>query len=125
MHYANDPLKLQEENMLRLLLKLMAFIFVTLTIIVLVTDSAYFVSTSYWTTTSLNKMLANLLQTDIYDLNQSIRNIRPAFLSSICIALTCLPAWTIFGVCAIICCILNHEKQKPFYKKTYIKGKYI
>ncbi|EJF87472.1 hypothetical protein ME1_01074 [Bartonella vinsonii subsp. arupensis OK-94-513] len=110
--------------MLRLLLKLMTFIFVTLTIIVLVIDSAYSVSTSYLTITPLNKMLANLLQTDIYGLNQSIRNIIPAFLSSICIAFTCLPAWSILGALAIVCCILNHEKQKPFHKKTYIKEIY-
>ncbi|WP_455480976.1 hypothetical protein V3564_00845 [Bartonella sp. B12(2025)] len=107
--------------MLRPLLKLMAFIFVTLTIILLVIDSAHSVSTSYWTTTPLNKMLANLLKTDIYGLNQSIHNIIPTFLSSICITLTCLPAWFIFGALAIAFCILNQEKQKPFQKILYTK----
>ncbi|MBB5073444.1 hypothetical protein HNQ69_000565 [Bartonella callosciuri] len=106
--------------MLHPLRKLIAFIFVTLTIIVLVTDSVHSVSTAHWTTTPLNKILANLLQTDTSELNQSIRNIIPTFLSSICIALTYLPAWSIFGALAIAFCILNHEKQKPFHKISYI-----
>ncbi|WP_455466434.1 hypothetical protein [Bartonella sp. B39] len=105
--------------MLRPLLKLMAFIFVTLTIIVFVIDSAHSVSASHWMTTPLNKMLANLLQTDIYRLNQSICNTIPASLSSICIALTYLPAWSILGAFAIICCVLNHKKQKHFHKILY------
>ncbi|CAF25770.1 hypothetical protein [Bartonella quintana] len=105
--------------MLRHLLKLMAFIFVTLTIIVLALDSTHSVSVSHWTTTPLNKMLVNLLKTDIYGLNQSIRNIMPPFLSSICITLTCLPGWSILGALAIGFCLLNYKKQKPFHKISY------
>ncbi|GAA5111233.1 hypothetical protein [Bartonella jaculi] len=111
--------------MLHPLLKLITFIFVTLTIIVLAIDSAHSVSTSHWMITPLNKMLANFLQTDIYGLNQSIHNIMPAFLSSICITLTCLPAWSIFGVLAIVFCTLNYKKLKPFHKTFYTKEEYI
>ncbi|WP_019224541.1 hypothetical protein [Bartonella rattimassiliensis] len=103
--------------MLRPLFKLMTFIFVTLTIIVLVIDNAHSVITSHWTTTPFNKILVNLLQTDIDSLNQSFCKIMPDFLSSICITFTYLPAWSIFGTLAIVFCILNYEKQKPFHKK--------
>lgn len=106
--------------MLRPLLKLMTFIFVTLTIIVFAIDSVHSMSTSHWTITPLSEILANFLQTDIYGLNQSLYNSIPAPLSSICIALTCLPVWFILGAIAIIFCILNHEKQKPFHKISYI-----
>ncbi|WP_246464804.1 hypothetical protein [Bartonella phoceensis] len=105
--------------MLRPLLKLMAFIFVTLTIIVSVIDSIHSMSTLHWTATPLNKILANFLKTDIYHLNQFIHNMIPAPLSSICITLTCLPVWFILGVLAVAFCILNHEKQKPFQKISY------
>ncbi|WP_336294717.1 hypothetical protein [Bartonella sp. CB169] len=105
--------------MLRPLLKLMAFIFITLTIILLVIDGTHSVNISSWTTIPLNEMLANFLQTDIYSLNQSIRSTIPTFLSSICITITCLPAWSIFGALAVALCILNHEKQKPFQKISY------
>ncbi|WP_074381074.1 hypothetical protein [Bartonella doshiae] len=108
----------------RPLIKLIAFIFVTLTIIISVIDSAYSVSTSHWTTTPFNKMLVNLLQTDIYTFNQSIRTTLPLFLSSICITLTALPAWSIFGALATIFCTLSYDKQKPFHKISYTKGKY-
>ncbi|MET3560364.1 hypothetical protein ABID39_001058 [Bartonella japonica] len=106
--------------MLRPLLKFMTFIFVTLTIIVFAIDSVHSMSASHWTTTPLSKILANLLQTDIYELNQSLHNIIPSPLSSICIALTCLPVWFILGAIAIIFCTLNREKQKPFHKISYI-----
>ncbi|UTO29142.1 hypothetical protein [Bartonella harrusi] len=105
--------------MLRPLFKLMAFIFFTLTIITLVIDSAHSVSTSHWVTTPFNKMLANLLQTDIYRFNQSLYNSIPTFLSPICINLTCLPAWSILGAFALICCILSNEQQKHFHKISY------
>ncbi|GAA5098265.1 hypothetical protein [Bartonella acomydis] len=105
--------------MLRPLFKFMAFIFVTLTIIAFVIDSAHSISTSHWTTTPLNKILANLLQTDIYGLKQSISNTIPAFFVSVLITLICLPVWSIFGALAITFCILNHEKQKPFHKILY------
>ncbi len=105
--------------MLRSLLKLMAFIFVTLTIIASVIDSVHSISTLHWTETSLNKILANLLNTDIYSLNQSINNMIPAPLSSICINFIYLPIWSIFGALAITFCILNHEEQKPFQKISY------
>ncbi|ATP11905.1 hypothetical protein [Bartonella henselae] len=105
--------------MLRPLLKLMAFIFIALTIIVLAIDSAHSVSTSHWTTTPLNTMLVNFLQTDIYGLNQSIRNIMPPFLSSICITLICLPGWSILGAVSIGFCLLNYKKPKPFHKISY------
>ncbi|WP_345119584.1 hypothetical protein [Bartonella pachyuromydis] len=105
--------------MLRPLLKLTAFIFVTLTIIVFVIDSVNSMSSSYWMTTPLNKILANLLQTDIYGLNHSINNTIPTFLSSVCITLIRLPVWSIFGTLAIVLCILNHEKPKPFHKILY------
>lgn len=107
--------------MLRPLLKLTAFIFVTLTIIVSVIDSAHSVSTSHWTTTPLNKILVNLLHTDIYSFNQSIRNTIPSSLSSTCIIFTYLPTWSIFGALAIVFCLLNCAKQKPFHKILYIK----
>lgn len=105
--------------MLRPLLKLMAFIFFTLTIIVLVIDSVNSLSTSHWTTTPLNKVLENILQKNIYDLNQSISNTIPTFLSSVCITLIQLPVWSICGILAIVLCILNHEKPKPFHKILY------
>ncbi|WP_375665503.1 hypothetical protein [Bartonella sp. TT121SHDZB] len=105
--------------MLHPLFKLMTFIFVTLTIIALVIDNAHSVIKSHWTTTPLNKILANLFQTDIYSINQSLCKIMPDFLSSICITLTYLPAWSIFATLAIIFCILNYEKQKPFQKISY------
>ncbi|WP_142415847.1 hypothetical protein [Bartonella massiliensis] len=105
--------------MLRPLFSLMTFIFVTLTIIALVIDNTHSVITSRWKTTPLNKILANLLQTDIYSLNQSLDKIMPNFLSSICITLTYLPAWSIFGALAIVFYILNYEKQKPFHKILY------
>ncbi|CAK00841.1 hypothetical protein [Bartonella tribocorum] len=105
--------------MLRPLFKLMAFIFVTLTIIALVIDNAHSVITSHWSITPLNKILVNLLKTDIYSLNQSLCKIMPDFLSSICITLTYLPAWSIFGALAIIFCILNYEKPNPFHKISY------
>ncbi|WP_026088088.1 hypothetical protein [Bartonella rattaustraliani] len=105
--------------MLRPLLKFMIFIFVTLTIVIFVIDSVHSMSTSHWTITSFDKILANLLQTDIYGLNQSLHNIMPTPLSSICIALICLPVWFIFGAIAIILCVLNHKKQKPFHKISY------
>ncbi len=105
--------------MLHYLFKLMSFIFVTLTIIALVIDNAHSVITSHWTTTPFNKILINLLQTDVYHLNQSLCKVMPDFLSSICITLTYLPAWFIFGALAIVFCILNHEKQKPFHKISY------
>ncbi|MCZ2158962.1 hypothetical protein NPX99_06740 [Bartonella sp. 220] len=111
--------------MLRPLFKLMTLIFFTLTIIIFAIDSIHSVRTSHWVTTPFNKVLANFLQTDIYCLNQFLHNTVPTFLSSICITFTCLPAWIIFSACAIICRILNYEKHKPFYKKTYIEGKYI
>ncbi|WP_081585556.1 hypothetical protein [Bartonella senegalensis] len=106
--------------MLRPLLKLMAFIFVTLTLIVLAIDSVHSLSTSHWTTTPLNTMLANLLQTDISRLNQSIGHIMPPFLSSICITSMCLPGWSILGALSIGFCLLNYKKPKPFQKKSYI-----
>ncbi|WP_375613811.1 MULTISPECIES: hypothetical protein [unclassified Bartonella] len=105
--------------MLHPLFKLMSFIFVTLTIIALVIDNAHSVITSHWTTTPFNKILTSLLQTDIYHLNQSLCKVMPDFLSSICITLTYLPAWSIFGALAIVFCILNYEKQKPFHKISY------
>ncbi|PIT68758.1 hypothetical protein [Bartonella tribocorum] len=105
--------------MLRPLCKLMAFIFVTLTIIALVIDNAHSVITSHWIITPLNKILVNLLQTDIDSLNQSLHQIMPDFLSSICITLTYLPAWIIFGALATVFCILNYEKQRPFQKISY------
>nr|WP_273755971.1 hypothetical protein [Bartonella sp. MM73XJBT] len=105
--------------MLRPLLKFMAFIFVTLTIVVFVIDSVNSMSSSHWTITPLNKILANLLQTDIYGLNQSINKTIPTSLSSVCITLTYLPVWSIFGTFAIALCILNHEKPKPFHKILY------
>ncbi|EJF75384.1 hypothetical protein [Bartonella alsatica] len=105
--------------MLRLFLKLMAFIFVTLAIILFVIDSVHSMSASHWTVTPLNKILASFLQTDIYNLNQSIKNILPPVLSSVCIILTCLPMWSIFCAVAVAFCILNHEKQKPFHKISY------
>nr|WP_273757800.1 hypothetical protein [Bartonella sp. AU55XJBT] len=105
--------------MLRSLFKLMAFIFVTLTIIALVIDNTHSIITSHWTITPLNKILVNLLQTDIYSLNQSLCKIMPNFLSSICITLTYLPAWIIFAALAIIFCILTYEKQRPFQKISY------
>nr|WP_144755524.1 hypothetical protein [Bartonella saheliensis] len=105
--------------MLSPLLKLIVFIFVTLTIITLALDSAHSVSTSHWTTTPLNKILANILQTDICSLNQSISNIIPTFLSSVCMTLIHLPVWSIFGALAIILYILKHEKPKPFQKILY------
>ncbi|WP_375609697.1 MULTISPECIES: hypothetical protein [unclassified Bartonella] len=105
--------------MLRLLFKLMTFIFVTLTIIALVIDNAHSVITSHWTIIPLNKILASLLQTDIYSLNQSLCKIMPDFLSSICITLTYLPAWSIFGALAIVFYILTYEKQKPFHNIAY------
>lgn len=111
--------------MLRPLLKLIAFTFTTLTIIISVVDSAHSISTSHWMTTPFNQILANLLKTDIYNLDQSICNIIPSSLSSICITLISLPAWFIFAALAILFCILNYEKQKPFHKNTYIKGKYV
>ncbi|PIT69679.1 hypothetical protein [Bartonella tribocorum] len=106
--------------MLRPLFKLMAFIFSTLTIIALAIDNAHSVITSHWTITPLYKILVNLLQTDIYSLNQSLCKIMPDFLSSICITITYLPAWIIFGALAIVFCILNYEKPKPFHKISYI-----
>ncbi|WP_254493661.1 hypothetical protein [Bartonella sp. B1099] len=112
--------------MLRSLFKLMAFIFVTLTIIALVIDNAHSVITSHWTITPLNRILVTLLQTDIYNLNQSLCKIMPDFLSSICITLTYLPAWIIFAALAIIFCILTYEKQRPFQKISYTyNGEYI
>ncbi|KEC55791.1 hypothetical protein [Bartonella koehlerae] len=105
--------------MFRPLLKLMAFIFVTLTIIVLAIDIAHSVSISHWTTTPFNTMLVNFLQTDIYRLNQSIRNIMPPFLSLICITLICLPGWFILGALSIGLCLLNYKKPKPFNKISY------
>nr|WP_254473299.1 hypothetical protein [Bartonella sp. B1098] len=109
--------------MLRSLFKLMAFIFVTLTIVTLVIDNAHSVITSHWTITPLNKILVNLLQTNIYNLNQSLCKIMPDFLSSICITLTYLPAWIIFAALAIIFCILTYKKQKPFQKISYTYNK--
>ncbi|WP_332065435.1 hypothetical protein [Bartonella sp. CB189] len=106
--------------MLRPLFKLMTFIFVTMTIIVSVIDSIHTVITENWETTSLGKILANLLQTDTYHLNQSIHTITPPFLSSTCITITCLPAWSIFGILAAAFCILNCKKQKPFHKISYL-----
>ncbi|WP_375653804.1 MULTISPECIES: hypothetical protein [unclassified Bartonella] len=104
--------------MLHHLFKLMSFIFVTLTIIALVIDNAHSIITSHWTTTPFNKILTNLLQTDVYHLNQSLCKVMPDFLSSICITLTYLPAWSIFGALAIVFYILNYEKQKPFHKMS-------
>ncbi|EJF81443.1 hypothetical protein MCQ_00141 [Candidatus Bartonella washoeensis Sb944nv] len=105
--------------MLRPLFKLMAFISFTLMIIALVIDGTRSVSTSHWETTPLNKMLENLLQTDIYGLNQSMHNMTLPLLHSICITLICLPIWSILGTLAIIFCILSYEKQKPFHKIFY------
>ncbi|WP_019219867.1 hypothetical protein [Bartonella florencae] len=102
--------------MLRPLFKLMAFIFVTLTIITFAIDSVHSMSTSHWTITTLNKLLANFLQTDIYEINQSISNTIPAFFSSVLITLSHLPVWSILGALAIAFCVLNREKQKPFQK---------
>ncbi|WP_455475921.1 hypothetical protein [Bartonella sp. B17] len=110
--------------MFRPLFKLMAFIFITLTIIVLVIDGSHTVSTSHWMITPFNEILANFLKMDIYGLNQSISNILPIFLSSICITLISLPAWFIFGTLAIMFCILNYKKQKPFHRISFTKGKY-
>ncbi|WP_156851666.1 hypothetical protein [Bartonella refiksaydamii] len=109
--------------MLRPLLKLMDFIFVTLTIIVSVIDSANSVSTSHRMPPSI-KLLVNFLQTNIYSFNQSIRNTMPSFLSSTCITLTYLPIWSIFGALAIIFCLLDHASKKPFRKISYTQ-KYI
>lgn len=106
--------------MIRPLFKLMAFIFVTLTIIALVIDNVRSIITSHWTITPLNKILVNLLQTDIYSFNQSLCNIMPDSLASICITLAYLPAWIIFGALAIVFCILNYEKPKPFQKISYM-----
>ncbi|MET3589634.1 hypothetical protein ABID23_000718 [Bartonella silvatica] len=106
--------------MLRSLLKFMAFIFITLTIIVLVIDSVHSIKASHWVITPLNKVLANLLHTDIDTLNQSIQNTIPTFMSSVCISLINLPVWFILGALSIVLCILNHEKQEPFHKKSYI-----
>nr|WP_246350120.1 hypothetical protein [Bartonella fuyuanensis] len=106
--------------MLRPLFKLMAFIFVTLTIIAVVIDNAHSVITTNWKITPLNKILANLLQTDIYSFNQALCKITPNFLSSICLTLTYLPAWSIFCALAIVFCMLSYKKQKPFYKISYI-----
>ncbi|WP_455482149.1 hypothetical protein V4P56_00470 [Bartonella sp. B35(2025)] len=111
--------------MLRSLLKLIAFIFVTLTIIVLAIDIVHSVSTSNWTTTPLNKILATLLQTDIYSLNQSIHDIISPPLSSICMTLICLPIWSISGALATVLFILSYKKQKPFYNSSYRKEKYV
>ncbi|UNE54874.1 hypothetical protein LNM86_03160 [Bartonella machadoae] len=105
--------------MLRPLFKLMAFVFFTLTIIIFVIDSVHSVKTLHWITTPFNKVLANLLQTDIHRFNQSLYNTIPTFLSSICITLTCLPAWSILGAFATICCILSNEQQKYFHKILY------
>nr|WP_246588415.1 hypothetical protein [Bartonella raoultii] len=111
--------------MLRFLLKLIAFIFTTLAIIISVIDSTRSISAAHWTTTPLKTILVNLLKTDIYNLDQALYNALPAFLSSICIILISLPAWFIFAALAIIFCILNYEKQKPFYKTSYTKRQYI
>lgn len=111
--------KITGRNMLRPLFKLMAFISFTLMIIALVIDGTRSVSTSHWETTPLNKMLENLLQTDIYGLNQSMHNMTLPLLHSICITLICLPIWSILGTLAIIFCILSYEKQKPFHKIFY------
>ncbi|EJF78215.1 hypothetical protein [Bartonella birtlesii] len=105
--------------MLHSLFKFMAFIFVTLTIITFVIDSAHSISASHWMITPFNKILANLLQTDIYSLKQFISNNIPAFFSPFLITLTCLPVWSILGAVAIILCIFSHEQQKPFHKTSY------
>ncbi len=111
--------------MLRPLFKLMAFISFTLMIITLVMDVTHSVSTSHWTTTPPSKMLANLRQTDIYELNQSIHHIRSPLLQSICTTLISLPIWSILGTLAITFCIFSYEKQKPFYKIFHKKEKYV
>ncbi|WP_455478738.1 hypothetical protein V3565_02495 [Bartonella sp. B10] len=111
--------------MLRLLLKLMAFIFITLTIIALAIDSTHSVRASHWTITPLNKILVTLLQTDIYSLNQFIHKTIPPILSSTFITFTCLPVWSILGALATILWILSCEKQKPFHKISYGQEKYV
>ncbi|AGF74091.1 hypothetical protein BAnh1_01990 [Bartonella australis AUST/NH1] len=111
--------------MLRPLLKLMAFILVTLTVITFVTDSVHSISASHWTVTPFNKTVAYFFQTDIYSLNQFIRCFTPSFLSSICVTLTYLPTWFILGTLAVIFCILSREKQEPLHKISYRMEKYI
>ncbi|MCZ2328114.1 hypothetical protein [Bartonella sp. F02] len=101
--------------MLRPLFKLMTFIFITLTLISSVIDGAHSVAASHLVITSLNKIVAQLFQTDIYSFHQALYNLMPSLLASICIALTYLPAWLFFGALAIVFYILSYEKPKPFH----------
>ncbi|CBI75901.1 conserved exported protein of unknown function [Bartonella clarridgeiae 73] len=111
--------------MFRPLVKLMIFIFVTLTCITLVVDGMRSVSASNLTINPFSKILAVFLHTDINSLNQFICSIMPSLLSSTCIILINFPAWLIFGILAITFYILSYEPRKPFHKISYQEGEYI
>ncbi|MCZ2203329.1 hypothetical protein NPX98_00260 [Bartonella sp. A5(2022)] len=111
--------------MLRPVFKLMTFVSVTLTFMTSVIDGARSIVASYLIVTPLNQILANIFQSDIYSINHFIHNLVPSFLSSICITLAYLPAWSIFGALAVAFYTLSYEQKKPFHKISYQEEQYV